>query len=83
MLSYKLRKGTVPVTETTLYKVFEAAKNNGANTEFYFMETEERVFLKDVWAKVRNNLDIHKQIHKSQDAKYITLNYYCTEIFDD
>ena len=65
MLSYKLRKGTVPVTETTLYKVFQEAKNNGANTEFYFMETEERVFLKDVWAKVRHNLDIDKKITKA------------------
>ena len=81
MLSYKLRKGTVPVTETTLYKVFEEAKNNGANTEFYFMETEERVFLKDVWAKVRHNLDIHKKFHNSKDAN-ITLNYYCIDLFN-
>ena len=52
MLSYKYREGSVPVTVTTLYKVFEEARNDGANTEFYFMETEERIYLKDVWDKV-------------------------------
>lgn len=51
-LSYSFRKGSVPVTNTTLYKVFEEARENGANTEFYFMATEERVYLKDVWNKV-------------------------------
>ena len=55
MLSYKLRKGTVTPTDTTLYHVFEEARNNGANTEFYFMQTGERVFLRDVWKKVSLN----------------------------
>ena len=52
MLSYKYREGSVPVTDTTLYKVFEEARKDGANTEFYFMETGERVYLKDVWQNV-------------------------------
>ena len=58
MLSYKCREGSVPVTYTTLYKVLEEARKDGANTEFYFMETEERVYLKDVWQKVCSILSL-------------------------
>ena len=46
------------ITDTTLYKVFEEARKDGANTEFYFMETEERVYLKDVWQKVCSILSL-------------------------
>lgn len=52
MLSRRSRDGSVPVSNVTVYSLFEKSKRENKNSEIVFLETKQRITLSEIWPKV-------------------------------